>query len=115
MNNRKLYALGRLKSGVLNRTEQAYSDHLDALKARGEIEWFTFEGMTFKLAEGSRYTPDFTVLFPDGSMQIHEVKGRWLDDAKTKIKVASDKFPFQFKAIYAVPKRDGGGWREEEF
>ncbi len=113
--SRKVYALGRLKAGVMNKTEAAYSGVLEALKQSGEVLWWAFEGMTFKLAEGSRYTPDFNVMYPDGRMEMHEVKGRWIDDAKTKIKVAAEKFPFPFRAVFAVPKRDGGGFRFEDF
>lgn len=113
--SRKVYALGRLKSGVMNRTEAEYSQLLEAMRSSGEVLWWAFEGMTFKLAEGSRYTPDFNVMFADGRLEQHEVKGRWIDDAKTKIKVAADKFPFVFKAIFKKPKREGGGFREEEF
>lgn len=32
-----------------------------------------------------------------------------------KIRVASDLYPFRFIAVYAVPKKDGGGFRYEEF
>ena len=113
--SRKLYALGRLKSGVMNRTEAEYSRLLEEKKSSGEVVWWAFEGMTFKLAEGSRYTPDFNVMLPNGQLEMHEVKGRWIDDAKTKIKVAADKFPFQFRAVFAKPKRDGGGFRYEDF
>jgi hypothetical protein len=113
--NKKVYALGRLKSGVMNRTEEAYAKVLEALKQSGELLWWAFEGITLKLAEGSRYTPDFFVMRKDGTLECHEVKGRWIDDAKTKIKVAAEKFPFLFKAVFALPKRDGGGFREEAF
>jgi hypothetical protein len=113
--NKSVYALGRLKSGVMNRTEAAYSQLLESLRIKGEVAWWEFEGMTFKLAEGSRYTPDFNVMLPSGVMEMHEVKGRWMDDAKTKIKVAASKFPFLFRAVYSVPKKDGGGFRYEDF
>lgn len=115
MSKRSVYALGRMKSGVMNPTETRYSLLLDELKASGEIVWWAFEGITLKLCEGSRYTPDFFVMRPDGTLECHEVKGRWIGDAKTKIKVAAEKFPFLFKAIFAKLKRDGGGWSEEEF
>lgn len=110
-----VYALGRLKSGVMNPMETRYSQLLDSMKASGEIVWWVFEGITLKLCEGSRYTPDFFVLRADGVLEVHETKGRWIGDAKTKIKVAAEKFPFLFKAVFAVPKKDGGGWRDEEF
>lgn len=113
--NKGVYALGRLKSGVMNPMETRYSQTLEALKASGEVLWWAFEGLTFKLAKDSRYTPDFVVMRSTGEIELHEVKGRWIGDAKTKIKVAAEKFPFVFRAIFAIPKRDGGGWREEEF
>ena len=113
--NRKTYALGRMKSGVMNKGEEAYARHLEAQKQAGEVLWWAFEGMTFKLAEGSRYTPDFNVMLPNGEMEQHEVKGVWIGDAKTKIKVAAEKFPFRFIALRALPKRDGGGWEVTEF
>ncbi len=115
MSNKKLYALGRLKSGVMNPTETRYSQLLDVMKSSGELVWWAFEGITLKLAEGSRYTPDFFVMRPDGTLECHEVKGRWIGDAKTKMRVAAEKFPFKFVAIFAKLKRDGGGWEIEDF
>lgn len=113
--NRKVMALGRMKSGVMNRGEIAYAAHLEAMKHAGEVLWYGFEALTFKLAEGSRFTPDFIVLLSSGELEAHEIKGRWIGDAKTKIKVAAEKFPMRFIALFALPKRDGGGWRVEEF
>ena len=110
-----MYALGRMKTGTMNRTEAAYAGHLEALKASGEVLWYAFEAMTLKLADGCRYTPDFAVMLPDGQLQMHEVKGYWQDDAKAKIRVAASLFPMPFIAVYQQPKRDGGGWKFEEF
>lgn len=115
MTSRKVLALGRLKSGVMNAGEEKYAKHLEALKQAGEVLWYGFEAMTFKLAEGSRYTPDFIVLLSSGELEAHEIKGRWIGDAKTKIKVAAQLFPLRFIALFALPKRDGGGWRVEEY
>jgi len=104
------YALGRLKSGVLNKTEQAYANHLEMLKSTGFVLWYTFEGMTFKIAEGCRYTPDFAVMNSALQLECHEVKGFMRDDSFVKIKAAANKFPFRFILVRAKPKRDGGGW-----
>jgi hypothetical protein len=71
--------------------------------------------MTLKLAKDTRYTPDFMVMNANGEMEAHECKSIWRDDAKIKIKVASEKFPFRFVAVYAQSKKDGGGFRYEEF
>lgn len=115
MMNKRVFALGRLKSGQMNKTEAAYAQELEARKNAQELLWYVFEGVTLKLADGCRYTPDFAVLRADGVMEMHEVKGYWQDDAKAKIKVAADKFPFKFIAVYKRPKKDGGGWKVEEF
>ena len=110
-----MQALGRLKSGEMNGTEQAYHDHLAQRQHAGEVAWFKFEAMTFKLADDTRYTPDFMVMLADGRMEVHEVKGHWTDDARVKIKVAAALFPFAFIAIKKKAKKDGGGWEKEVF
>lgn len=108
-------ALGRLKSGVKNKTETAYAEYLESEKVLGNILWYKFEAITLKLADDTRFTPDFFVMNKDRELCCHEVKSIWRDDSKVKIKVASELFPFRFIAIYAKPKKEGGGWRVEEF
>lgn len=102
--------------GVMNKTEKAYSDELDRRYKAGEIQWFAFEAMKFKLADKTYYTPDFVVLRNDGMVECVEVKGFWEDDARVKIKCAAEKFfLFQFIALKPKAKKDGGGWSREEF
>lgn len=110
-----MYAKGRLKAGVMNGTEQAYHEHLAQRQHAGEISWFKFESMTFKLADDTRYTPDFMVMLADGQLQAHEVKGYWTDDARVKTKVAASLFPIEFIAIKKKAKKEGGGWDREVF
>lgn len=109
------FALGRLKVGQMNKTEQAYATTLDTLKSEGVIAWFKFEGVKLRLADNTFYTPDFAVMRADGTMEMHEVKGFWTDDARVKIKVAADMYPFKFIAIKPQSKKAGGGWSVEEF
>ena len=111
----KHYALGRLPVGAMNKTETAYSAHLKLLQAAGEILWHRFEGLKLRLADNTFYTPDFAVMAADGVIECHEVKGFWEDDARVKIKVAADQYPFRFIAIRAEAKKRGGGWVREEF
>ena len=110
-----MQALGRLKVGDMNKTEAAYAAHLDSLVRLGVVVWYKFEGIKFRLADNTFYTPDFAVMLSSGVMQIHEVKGFWQDDARAKIKIAADLYPFQFFAMKAKAKKDGGGWSEEAF
>lgn len=110
-----MYALGRLKTGQMNKTEAAYAQHLSLLQHAGEIAWHKFEGLKLRLADNTFYTPDFAVMSSDGVMECHEVKGFWQDDARAKIKIAADMYPFRFVAIKAKAKKDGGGWDVEAF
>lgn len=115
MKNKAMLALGRLKSGEMNKTEAAYDGYLDLLQKAGQVLWRRFEGLKLRLADNTFYTPDFAVMAADGVMECHEVKGFWQDDARVKIKVASEMYPFRFKAVRAMAKKDGGGWAMEEF
>jgi hypothetical protein len=110
-----LQALGRLKVGAMNKTEAAYAASLEARKAAGEVAWFKFEGIKLRLADNTFYTADFAVMLTDGSLELHEVKGHWQDDARAKIKIAADLYPLRFIAVQAEAKKRGGGWRVEEF
>jgi hypothetical protein len=112
---RGLQALGRLKTGAMNKTEQAYAATLEQRRHAGEVAWFKFEGIKLRLADNTFYSPDFAVMLADGQLEMHEVKGYWLDDARAKIKIAADLYPMRFVAIQAKPKKDGGGWTIEEF
>lgn len=111
---KRLYALGRMKAGKMNKTETAYAEHLKLMQAAGEILWWRFEGMKFKLADNTFYTPDFTVLCADGTLEAHEVKGYMLEDANVKVKVAAEMYPLRFIIVRVKPKKDGGGWRFSE-
>lgn len=109
------FALGRLKTGQMNKTEEAYAQHLRNLTHAGDVAWFKFEGVKLRLADNTFYSPDFAVMLADGTMEMHEVKGFWHDDARAKVKIAADIYPFRFIAIKARPRKDGGVWIIEEF
>jgi len=110
-----LMALGRLKAGQMNKTEQAYAEHLEVLRAAGEYLWWRFEGLKLRLADNTFYTGDFAAMRADGLLEIHEVKGHWQDDARVKIKVAAEQYPFRFIAVQARSRKQGGGWSVETF
>ena len=112
--NKSLQALGRMKTGQMNKTESAYAAHLEAQKGLS-IAWYKFEAIKLRLADKTFYTPDFAVMRNDGQIELHEVKGFWQDDARVKIKVAADMYPFKFIAVKVKTKKDGGGWAVEEF
>lgn len=110
-----MQALGRLPVGTMNKTERSYAGRLDQMKYAGKILWYGFEAIKLRLADNTFYTPDFAVMADDGVIELHEVKGFWTDDARVKIKVAADKFPFRFMAMKPRAQKAGGGWEVEEF
>lgn len=110
-------ALGRLKSGQMNQTEAKYAQYLSVLKREGRVIDWWFEGITLKLAEGLRYTPDFLVMNADCGLELHEVKGAraiFRDDAKAKVKMAAEKFPFTVRVVYPVKGRSNS-WEVEDY
>lgn len=108
-------ALGRLKPGQMNKAEAAYALHLELLKRSGEVIWYRFEGLKLRLADNTFYTPDFAVLAKDSVLECHELKGFWRDDARAKVKIAAEMYPFRFKAFKVRAKKNGGGYDEERF
>lgn len=95
----------------MNRTEAAYAQRLELRRHDGEIAWFKFEAVKLRLADKTFYTPDFAVMLTDGTLEMHEVKGFWEDDARVKVKVAASLYPFRFIAVTHAR----GAWSEEDF
>ena len=114
MSRFKLMLQGKTKPGVMNKLESSYADLLRLQEIAGEVLWWRYEGLKFKLAPDTFYTPDFAVMTATGFLECHEVKGYWDDKARVKIKLAADQFPFQFIAVKKLSKK-WGGWEFERF
>lgn len=82
------------------------------------LEW-RYHPMTFHLAPGLKYTPDFGAnVIADGDQwcpeepryRLYEIKGSWLSknarDSRTRLKVAAALFPF-FEWEAVTPGSDG--------
>lgn len=92
----------------MNKTEARF--YRELLAWPGEM--LPFEGVTFRLAQRTRYTPDFGFVHPTGALTFYEVKGFWRDDARAKIKMAAQTFPFlKFVAVTYEKKT----WQYEDF
>lgn len=111
----KRFALGRLPAGQMNKLEARYAEYLKAQEIAGDVLWWKFEPVRLVLAPRTTYTPDFLTMLADETLEFVEVKGHWQDDARCKIKVAAATLPFRFVAVKPLPKKDGGGWKREEF
>ena len=104
-------ATGALREPDMNKTEAEYAQMLEARRVSGEILWWVYEAVTLKLADNTRYTPDFLVMLADGTLEIHETKGGFIrEDGWLKLKVAAGMFPFRFFLCQKQAKKAGGGW-----
>lgn len=93
---------------TLNQTERAFAADLERRRRAGEIADYKAQSMTFLLAPGCRYTPDFFIVENDGTITLVDVKGRhtW-EDAVIKFKCAAQTFPwFRWQMI----ERRGETW-----
>lgn len=101
------------RRGVMNATEAEHARNLDA---RPDVARYVFEGISFRLATGARYTPDFFVCMKPGAKgypyEIHEVKGGLIQEAAmVRLKVAAANFP-EFR--FVMWQKKNGVWTEKE-
>jgi hypothetical protein len=92
-----------------NKTETAY--RAEVLGRRADIADVRYEGLTFRMENGHRYTPDWVVVTGIGGIECHEVKGRHALHSQQRARLAFDQarveFPW-FTWIWAV--RVKAGW-----
>ena len=99
----------------MNRAEARYAAVLDARQAAGVVAAWWYEGMSWRMASETHYRPDFVVLLPDGTVELHEVKAAARDDdfgatpeAWVKLKVVAEQAPFPIVVVW----QKGGQWME---
>src|SRR5690348_13939311 len=88
----------------MNRTERAYAERLDAAM----LPW-AYEGLSFRLDDGTFYRPDFLVFGPAG-LELHEVKGGHIwEDSLVKFKWARQRISM---LRWLMMQKVNGEWRE---
>lgn len=123
---RRVVAKSVTKQHGMNKNEARYAEHLERRRLAGEVLAYWYEGVTLKLADDCRFTPDFMVQMADGTIEIHDTKacrkfnrpdGSLIrkgplieEDAAIKLRVAARHFPFAVKAMF-----HDGEWKEKEF
>lgn len=89
----------RQKSKTMNRLEVSY---FNTMKSRFGVKHMRFAALTFSIANGLRYTPDFTYVLDIPTELNHsgnnrvavEIKGpKAFDGALDKLKMAAHEFP----------------------
>ena len=113
----RMQALGRMKTGQMNKTEERFAQMLELERYAGRVKWWKFEGIKLMLAKNTSITVDFAVLPDTGILTMIDVKGAkalFTDDARAKMKIAAEMYPFVFRVAYPQSKGDSGGWTIEE-
>jgi hypothetical protein len=97
----------RVKSGPKtqgpNKGEQQY--YLRYLLPRlnaGELMTVKYEGVSLKMINGHRYTPDWVCWTATGQMECHEVKGAYRLHSHQRAKLAFDQCRVEFPQIKFV-------------
>ena len=95
----------------MNQWEAAFArEELEPRRLIGEIQWYGFEAMKIRLADGAHYTPDFAVLESSGALWFAEIKGFAREAAVVRFKVAAETTPFEFRMCRKKKIAEGGGW-----
>ena len=106
----------RKDAAGLNRVEARYQAHLEVRRLAGEVAgyWFAEQpgGIKLRIGGACFWSPDFLVQLADGTLELHEVKGHWEDDARVKIKAVAAITPMR---VIAVTWSKSAGWITEEF
>lgn len=98
----------------MNALEQRFAtEYLEPLRMAGELQWWDFEPMRFRIGGSAFYRPDFVVVDGIGQVLAYETKGHWREAARVRIRVASDLFPWI--RFVAVTLDENGAWRFEQF
>jgi len=98
-----------------SKTERYYSWFLEDEKAAGNITRWLYEAIKFRIAfsemegkQGAFYTPDFNVWYPDGSLEIIEIKGFLREAARVRFLACQSLYPeFKWRMI---SRTKGGVW-----
>jgi len=96
-----------------NGTEAAY--HADIIGMRDDVRAIHYEGLTFRMANGHRYTPDWVVVTKAGLIECHEVKGGYALHSQQRARLAFDQARVEFpwcRWVWATKSKQG--WKVEK-
>ncbi len=91
-----------------NKTEARY--RAEIIDRRDDVVAVHYEGLTLRMANGHRYTPDWIVVTSVRRIECHEVKGRYALQSQQRARLAFDQarveFPW-FGWVWAVKTPTG--------
>jgi len=73
--------------------EAEYAGTLELRYRAGEIVSYGYERITLVLPGMVRFTADFDAVLPDGTVEMHEVKGMLREVARDRLRSAVETYP----------------------
>ena len=102
-------------AGRMNRLEQRFlTEIVEPWEASGDVKYWHFEAVNLRLADKTWWKPDFWVVLANGKQLAAEVKGHWEDDARVKIKLAAEIYPWLHIQAW-MWDRKAKEWNREDF
>lgn len=97
------------RRGEPNKTEAAYRREI--LERRTDVAAIYFEGLTVRMANGHKYTPDWIVVTAAGRIECHEIKGGYALGSEQRAKLAFDQARVEFPWLAWVwARKTSNGW-----
>lgn len=104
----------------MNKQERAYYEHLERELLLGRVLWFQYEPMGLRIGHQTFWHPDFLVILPDSTIELHDVKARWKgqtrphieDDAQVKMRAIAHHLRW---LTVAVVWREDGEWKRQDY
>lgn len=115
-----LPAKGEPKRRGPNKWESEFAAILEDVKRLGKmaklfsagyvtIDWWGYEPLRLKLADGTYYTPDFVARSKAGDVIVFEVKGFLREAARVRFNVAKRLYPWM---KFIMIRKVSGQWEE---
>ncbi len=90
------YKIGQKTYHFRSKAEANYALYLNFLLAQKQIKKWRYEPQfyEFPVKHGAtRYLPDFEITKLNGTLELHEVKGRWTGRARMQVKRMAKFYP----------------------
>lgn len=101
--------------GRMNGLEKRFLvEIVEPMVLEGTVKYWHFEGIKLRLADKTWWTPDFWLILSDGKVVAAEVKGHWEDDARVKVKIAAEAFPWLHIQAWMRDQKTKQ-WKREDF
>lgn len=107
---------GRKPKPAMSKTEQEYERTMLGEHSVQPSSRYSFEGLTIKMKNGHRYCPDFVVVYDDGQVECHEVKGAYKLGSYQRARLAFDQARVEYPGwTWVWAEKGKKGWKVDRW